>query len=82
MRFLGFEICSCINYVDDKDLHDLTVEEQTSLLERLLKISNMHGMSHTINLLLDNIEYEGEDGGYCDDSVYRQLYDLDDFDVK
>lgn len=71
--------------VDDVDLHDLSEDQQKALLERLLKISNLHGMPHTINLLLDHIEYDGESLGTCDqcgDSVYRQLYDLDDFDVK
>ena len=70
--------------VDGKELGELTEEEKKSLLDKLLKIHNMHGLDHTINLLLDNMEYDGEDGGYCDqcgDNVYRQLYDLDDYKI-
>jgi len=69
--------------VDGKDLYDeLTPEEKQSLLDRLLKIHGLHGIEHTINILLDNMDYDGEDGGHCDqcgDSVYRQNYDLDDY---
>ena len=71
--------------VEGKDLDELTKEEKQILLDRLLKIHNLYGIDSTINLLLDHIEYEGEDGGHCDqcgDNVYRQLYDLDEFDIK
>ena len=69
--------------VDGKELNELSKEEKESLLEKLIKIHNIQGLDSTINLLLDNIEYEGEDGGRCDqcgDSVYRQYYDLTDYD--
>lgn len=71
--------------VDGRELSELTEEEKKSLMFRLLKIHNLYGLDSTINMLLDNIEYEGEDGGHCDqcgDNVYRQLYDLDDFNIK
>jgi hypothetical protein len=69
--------------IDGKDLDELTIDEKKSLLERLIKIHNLYGIDQTINLLLDHIEYEGEDGGHCDqcgDNVYRQLYDLTEFE--
>jgi hypothetical protein len=71
--------------VDGRELSELTEEEKKALMFRLLKIHNLYGLDSTINMLLDNIEYEGEDGGYCDqcgDSVYRQIYDLDEFNIK
>lgn len=70
--------------VDGRELNELSTEEKESLLERLIKIHNRQGLDSTINLLLDNIEYEGEDGGYCDqchDTVFRQIYDLDEFKI-
>lgn len=70
--------------VDGKELGDLTEEEQAKLLERLLKIHNLHGMSHTINLLLDHMDYDSEKGGQCDqcgDTVHRQIYDLDEYKI-
>lgn len=70
--------------VDDRDLDELSKEEKEYLLERLIKIHKLQGIDSTINMLLDNIEYDFEDGGHCDqcgDSVYRQIYDLNDFNV-
>lgn len=71
--------------VDDRDLDELSDDEKKALLDRLVKIHNLHGINSTINMLLDNIEYEHEDGGYCDqcnDHVYRQIYDLDEFKIE
>jgi len=71
--------------IDGRELNELSKEEKESLLARLIKICNMQGLDSTINLLLDNIDYEGEDGGYCEqcgDYVYRQIYDLDDFKIE
>ena len=71
--------------IEGRDLDELTLEEKQALLAHLLKIHNLYGIDSTINLLLDNIEYDSEDGGHCDqcgDNVYRQLYDLDDFEIK
>jgi hypothetical protein len=71
--------------VNGKELNDLSIEEKESLLNRLIKIHNLYGIENTINLLLDHIEYEGEDGGDCDqcgDHVYRQIYDLDEFETR
>lgn len=70
--------------VDGRDLSELSKEEKESLLVRLIKIHGLYGIDSTINLLLDNIEYDFEDGGHCDqcgDSVCRQIYDLNDFNV-
>jgi hypothetical protein len=70
--------------VDGKDLDELTVEEKEILLAKLIKIYRLHGINTMINLMLDNIEYDGESGGHCDqcgDTVYRQIYDLDDFNI-
>lgn len=67
--------------VDGKDLYELTTEEKEALLDRLILVHKKYGIEITINMLLDNIEYEGESGGYCDqcgDTVYRQIYDLDE----
>lgn len=69
--------------IDDRDLDELSIEEKETLLSRLISIHKKYGIDGTINMLLDNIEYEGEDGGYCDqcgDNVYRQLYDLTNYD--
>lgn len=69
--------------VDGRDLDELTLEEREALLARLVNIHKKYGINATINMLLDHIEYEGEDGGHCDqcgDHVYRQIYDLDEFD--
>lgn len=71
--------------VDGKLLGDLTHEEKENLLKRLIEIHNLHGIESTINVLLDSIEYESEDGGHCDqcgDHVYRQIYNLDDFKIE
>lgn len=70
--------------VDGKELGELSIEEKKLLLDRLIKIHNLYGIETTIDLLLDHIEYEGEDGGYCDqcgDNTYRQIYDLDEFET-
>lgn len=70
--------------IDGKDIDDLTIEEKEDLLNRLLKIHKLYGIDATINLLLDHIEYEFEDGGYCDqcgDTVTRQIYDLNEFET-
>lgn len=84
MKIVKSEGCTAFyTSVDDRDLSELSKEEKESLLAKLIKIHNIQGLDSTINLLLDNIEYEGEDGGHCDqcgDHVYRQLYDLSDFD--
>lgn len=70
--------------IDGKDLDELSMEEKEALLSKLIKIHNLYGINITINQLLDSIEYEGEDGGYCDqcgDTVYRQIYDLDEVEL-
>lgn len=69
--------------VDDRDLDELSLEEKENLLNRLISIHKKYGIDSTINMLLDNIEYDFEDGGYCDqcgDNVSRQLYDLTEFE--
>ena len=70
--------------VNGKDLDELSNEEKELLMNRLIKIHNLYGIDATINMLLDNIEYEGEDGGHCEqcgDHVFRQMYYLDDFEI-
>lgn len=70
--------------VDGKELGDLTEEEKENLLNKLLKIHNFHSIEHTINLLLDNMDCDHEDGGHCDqcgDTVHRQIYDLDEYKI-
>ena len=69
--------------IDGKNLNEFSIEEKEVLLDRLLKISNRHGIESTINILLDTIDCEYEDGGYCEqcnDSTTRQIYDLDDYE--
>ena len=69
--------------IDDRDLDELSLEEKETLLNKLISIHKKYGIDSTINMLLDNIEYEGEDGGYCEqcgDNIYRQLYNLSDYD--
>ena len=69
--------------VDGKELSDLTKEEKEKLFERLVKIFKGYDIESSINTLLDNIEYDGERGGHCEqcgDSVYRQNYDLDELE--
>lgn len=67
--------------VDGRDLDELSQEEKESILSILVNnINKNHGTENAINTLLDVIEYESEDGGYCDqcnDHVYRQLYEFD-----
>ena len=86
MKIIKSQGCTAFyTKIDDKDLGELSVEEKESLLNRLIKIHNLYGIDATINMLLDHIEYEGKDGGYCEqcgDSVYRQIYDLDEFETK
>lgn len=86
MKIIKSQGCTAFyTLVDEKNLDDLSAEEKESLMQRLLKIHNLYGIDATINMLLDHIEYEGEDGGRCDqcgDSVYRQIYDLDEFETK
>lgn len=86
MKIIKSQGCTAFyTKIDDKDLDELSVEEKEILLNKLIKIHNLYGIDTTINLLLDHIEYEREDGGYCDqcgDSVYRQIYDLDEFETK
>jgi len=67
--------------VDGVELNDLTEDAKKALLEKLIKIiHDKNGIENTINMLLDSIDYEGEDGGYCDqcgDNVYRQIYNIE-----
>lgn len=70
--------------IENKDLDELTSEEKEALCNRLFTIfKKSYGINDAINTLLDNIEYDGESGGHCDqcgDSVYRQKYDLDELE--
>lgn len=85
MKIIKSQGCTAFyTRVDDRDLDELSKEEKESLLERLIKIHKLQGIDSTINMLLDNIEYEFEDDGRCEqcgDSVHRQIYDLNDFSI-
>ncbi len=86
MKIIKSQGCTAFyTSVDGKELSELSNYEKEFLLARLIKIHNLQGMDSTINLLLDNIEYEYEEGGHCDqcgDNVYRQIYDLNDFNIQ
>ena len=69
--------------VDGKELNDLSKKEKEDLLKRLIDIHKLNGIESTINMLLDNIEYDFENGGHCEqcgDNVHRQIYNLDDYE--
>lgn len=69
--------------VDGVELNEMSMKDKEALLARLIKIHNRHSIESTINMILDNLEYDYEDGGRCDqcgDHVYRQIYNLDELD--
>lgn len=81
MKIIKSEGCTTAGIeVDGKDLEDFSIEEKESLLNKLIEANKAYGVDVMISILLDNLEYEYQDCGYCEqcgDNSYKQTYEIE-----